>query len=137
MPSAQCTPPRPPAGAESPMPAPICNGPEGRASAAGTCTAGPTGAAMIHGAWQKRTVFPAGAASSAASSGVLRILPLDATDPRHRDAHTFAGGRWVCPLFGSANTLGRGLQNSGVLLDPRGSREHRGPGPAADDWLGE
>jgi RsiW-degrading membrane proteinase PrsW (M82 family) len=89
---------------------------------------------MIHWAWQKRTVFPAGAASSAASSGVLRILPLDATDPRHRDAHTFAGGRWVCPLFGSANTLGRSLQNSVVLLDPSVSREHARLERASDGW---
>src|SRR5258708_39553616 len=114
MPSAQCAPPRPPARVESPVPALICYSPDGPASAAGTCTVGPTGAAMIHWAWQKRTVFPAGAASSAASSGVLRILPLDATDPRHRDAHTFAGGRWVCPLFGSAGPLGRSPQHSVV-----------------------
>ncbi|HZC76948.1 MAG TPA: FHA domain-containing protein, partial [Ktedonobacterales bacterium] len=89
---------------------------------------------MIHWAWQKRTVFPAGAASSAASSGVLRILLLDTTDPRHRDAHTFTGGRWVCPLFGSANTLGRGLQNSVVLLDPSVSREHVRLERESDGW---
>src|SRR5258706_16276230 len=137
MPSAQCTPPRPPARAGSPVPALICYSPDGPASAAGTCAAGPTGAAMIHWAWQKRPVSPAGAASSAASSGVLRILPLDATDPRHRDAHTFAGGRWVCPLFGSANTPGPGRHESVVLLDPSVSREHVRLERASDDWLGE
>jgi RsiW-degrading membrane proteinase PrsW (M82 family) len=61
------------------------------------------------------------------SPGALRLVPAERTDVRGRRRHTPAGlldGQRVAPLSGDVTSIGRGLTNSVVLLDPAVSREH-------------
>lgn len=65
------------------------------------------------------------------SIGVLRVLP----DRNHRENGTFLGGAKVWPIRSDVQSIGRGLQNSVVLLDPAVSRCHAYLNHTDDGWV--
>lgn len=72
------------------------------------------------------------------SLAVLRVIRVDADPsgarPPGEPPHALLSGGWVYPVTNSVVSLGRGLRNDVVLLDPAASREHARLVREADGW---
>src|SRR5436309_422748 len=72
------------------------------------------------------------------SPAVLRVIRVDADPsgarPPGEPPHALLSGGWVYPVTNSVVSLGRGLRNDVVLLDPAASREHARLVREADGW---
>jgi RsiW-degrading membrane proteinase PrsW (M82 family) len=84
--------------------------------------------------WQ---AWAAGAEAAPVVRAVLRVVPSEAPyEPANGTAetHLFLMG-WVYPLVDPVVSLGRGLENNAVLLDPSISREHAVIREDTDGWF--
>ncbi len=66
--------------------------------------------------------------------GVLRVVHSGAEERRRRFRASAFDGDYVRPIFGDVTSIGRGLHNNVVLLDPAVSREHAVLTRAQDHW---
>src|SRR5258707_825611 len=83
-----------------------------------------------------RQAWAAEAEAAPVVRGVLRVVPPEAPYAPANGAaetHLFLMG-WVYPLVDPVVSLGRGLENNAVLLDPSVSREHAVAREDPDGW---